>query len=180
MYQDVIISGYGGQGILMIGNLLSIAAMGEGKHVTYYPVYGVEMRGGAASCTVVMSSYDIGSPIVGNPMSVIAMNQASLDVYEEKVKEGGALVVNSSLCDLGLISRDDITVVPVSANELADQLGSQRLASMVALGAYVEKVAPVDKDFLIECLPRVISKRYEKFISLNRNAIEEGAKSAGG
>ncbi len=180
MYQDLIISGYGGQGILMIGNLLSIAAMGEGKHVTYYPVYGVEMRGGAASCTVVMSSYDIGSPIVGNPMSVIAMNQASLDSYDEKVKEGGTLVVNSSLCTMGAIRRRDLTLVPVNANEIAEQVGSQQLASMVALGAYLAIAAPVDKDVLIECLPRVISKRYEEFIPLNRNAIMEGFKSAGG
>jgi 2-oxoglutarate ferredoxin oxidoreductase subunit gamma len=175
MYQDVIMSGYGGQGILMIGNLLSIAAMREGWNVTYYPVYGVEMRGGAASCTVVISDMEIGSPIVGNPGSVIAMDQSSLEKHEGLVKEGGTLIVNSSLCRLNTVTRKDLVLIPLPANDMAEKAGSQQLASMVAFGAYLRSVSQVGLEGVIESLPSVISNRYKEFIPLNRDAILEGA-----
>src|SRR4030067_1844668 len=99
-YYDVIIAGFGGQGIMMIGNLLAYAAMKEGYHVTYLPVYGVEMRGGTANCTVVISSNQIGSPVVGRPHASIVMNLPSLVKYEPLVLPQGLLLINSSLIDL--------------------------------------------------------------------------------
>ncbi|RMG58663.1 MAG: 2-oxoacid:ferredoxin oxidoreductase subunit gamma [Deltaproteobacteria bacterium] len=175
MYYDVIMAGFGGQGILMIGNVLSIAAIGEKKNVTYFPVYGVEMRGGTANCTVIVSDEEIGSPIVGNPMSLIAMNGPSLEKFLPTVKRGGVVVVNTSLIGNGKVERDDVEVVEVPANDVAEKVGSQQLASMVALGAFVEKTKIVSLDSVISALPKVISKRYEKLIPLNIQAIKEGS-----
>ncbi|MDH3259087.1 MAG: 2-oxoacid:acceptor oxidoreductase family protein [Deltaproteobacteria bacterium] len=176
MYQDVVIAGFGGQGILMIGNLLSIAGIYEGRKVTYFPVYGVEMRGGTANCTVIISDEEIGSPVIGNPMALIAMNGPSLVKYIDKVKPDGTVVVNSSLCDNRQANRNDVARYFLPANDIAEKIGTQQLASMVALGAFVQISGVVGVDTLIDCLPRVISKRYEKLIPLNVEAILEGGR----
>lgn len=159
---------------MMIGNLLSIAGICEGRYVTYFPVYGVEMRGGTANCTVIISGEEIGSPVVGNPMALIAMNGPSLVKYLDDVKTDGTVVLNSSLCDMKLASRSDVNLFPLPANDIAEKIGSQQLASMVALGAFVQASGVVKTETLIECLPRVISKRYEELIPLNQEAILKG------
>ncbi len=174
MTTDVIMAGFGGQGILMIGNLLSLAAMEEGRHVTYFPAYGVEMRGGTANCTVVVSDEEIGSPVVGHPHGLVIMNGPSLGKYLPDLKAGGLLVVNSSLVDLAGVDRNDVRTIPVAANDVARTIGSPQLASMVALGAYVAGSGVVSVDTLVACIPKVISKKYEKFIPLNINALREG------
>jgi 2-oxoglutarate ferredoxin oxidoreductase subunit gamma len=171
---NVIMAGFGGQGILMIGNLLALAVMEEGRHVTYFPAYGVEMRGGTANCTVVISGEEIGSPVVGHPRSCIIMNGPSLGKYLPLIREGGFLVINSSLVDPGAVDRRDIRLLPLPCNDIARSVGSPQLASMVALGAYVGRTGVVKIETLIECLPKVVSKRYEKFIPLNVNALKEG------
>ncbi len=175
MTTDVIMAGFGGQGILMIGNLLSLAAMEEGRHVTYFPAYGVEMRGGTANCTVVISDEEIGSPVVGHPAACIVMNGPSLDRYQPQIRDGGTLVVNSSLVEVSRIARPDLSVLAIPANEIArETVGSPQLASMVALGAYVERTGVVRMETITGCIPRVVSKRYERFIPLNVNALKEG------
>lgn len=171
---DVIMAGFGGQGILMIGNLLALAAMEEGRHVTYFPAYGVEMRGGTANCTVVISDEEIGSPVVGRPGSCIIMNGPSLGKYLPSIREGGILVVNSSLVDPGAVDRRDLRLLALPANDIARTVGSPQLASMVALGAHVGLTGVVGMETLVACLPKVVSKRYEKFIPLNVNALKEG------
>src|SRR3989304_9589134 len=118
-YYDVTVAGFGGQGVLVIGNLLAYAAMREGRHVTYLPTYGVEMRGGTANCTVVISSREIGSPVVGRPCSSIVMNLPSLLKYENLILPGGLLLINSSLINLGETSRKDIEILLIPANEIA-------------------------------------------------------------
>jgi 2-oxoglutarate ferredoxin oxidoreductase subunit gamma len=178
MNTDVIMAGFGGQGILMIGNLLSLAAMEEGRQVTYFPAYGVEMRGGTANCTVVVSDEEIGSPVVGFPRACIIMNGPSLDRYLASIKPGGELVVNSCLVDLSRMNRDDLRVTALPANDIARRVGSQQLASMVALGAYVARTDVVEMGTLAACLPKVISKKYEKFIPLNVAALKEGESFA--
>jgi 2-oxoglutarate ferredoxin oxidoreductase subunit gamma len=176
---DVIMAGFGGQGILMIGNLLSLAAMEEGKHVTYFPAYGVEMRGGTANCTVVVSDEEIGSPVVGRPKACVVMNGPSLEKYLPLLSEGGDLVINTSLVDPGKVTRTDLRLLPVPANDIArDVVGSPQLASMVALGAYVTITGVVSMQTLFDCIPKVISKKYEKFIPLNVNALKEGESLA--
>ncbi|OGP76407.1 MAG: 2-oxoacid:ferredoxin oxidoreductase subunit gamma [Deltaproteobacteria bacterium RBG_19FT_COMBO_60_16] len=179
MNTDVIMAGFGGQGILMIGNLLSIAAMEEGKHVTYFPAYGVEMRGGTANCTVVISDEEIGSPVVGRPKACVIMNGPSLEKYLPMLQEGGDLVINRSLVDPAKVGRGDLRLLSIPANDIAREVvGSQQLASMVALGAYVTVAGVVRMQTLFDCLPKVISKKYEKFIPLNVNALKEGESFA--
>jgi 2-oxoglutarate ferredoxin oxidoreductase subunit gamma len=176
---DVVMAGFGGQGILMIGNLLSLAAMEEGRHVTYFPAYGVEMRGGTANCTVVISDEEIGSPVVGSPKACVIMNGPSLEKYLPDLRTGGILVINSSLVEPAKVNRDDIRLLSIPANDIARQVvGSQQLASMVALGAYVAVTGVVSMGTLFDCLPKVISRKYEKFIPLNVNALKEGESFA--
>ncbi len=180
MTKDIIMAGFGGQGILMIGNLLALTAMEEGKNVTYFPSYGVEMRGGTANCTVIVSDDEIGSPVVARPDSLVIMNGPSLEKFLPDLRPGGDLVINSSLVDGHQVGRKDVRLLSVPADEIArNKIGSRQMASMIALGAYVALTGVVRLEALIDCLPKVISKKYEKFIPLNVNALKEGAALAG-
>ncbi len=178
MSTDVVMAGFGGQGILMIGNLLSLAAIEEGRRVTYFPAYGVEMRGGTANCTVVVSDEEIGSPVVGHPASAIVMNGPSLDKYQALLRPSGTLVVNRSLVDPARVTRTDLRVVTVAANDVAREIGSPQLASMVALGAYAAATGVVRMESIVGALPKVVSKRNEKLIPLNVEALKRGAALA--
>jgi len=136
MQNDVIMAGFGGQGILLIGKMLAYAGMYEGKQVSWLPSYGPEMRGGTCNCTVVISDRAVGSPVIQSPRAVLAMNLPSLDKFEPDLRPGGLLLINSSLISRDTC-RDDVTVVKVPANEVANELGNPRGANMVALGAYL-------------------------------------------
>jgi 2-oxoglutarate ferredoxin oxidoreductase subunit gamma len=177
-YYDVIIAGFGGQGVMVIGNLLAYAAMKEGKYVTYLPTYGVEMRGGTANCTVVMSSHDIGSPVVGRPHAAIVMNLPSLIKYEPQVLPKGLLAINTSLIDLKEASRRDIELLPIPVNEIAIENGNPKLANMVALGAFNERTKLVQMTSLFESLEKVLDERYHHLIPSNIKAIQVGAEFA--
>ena len=174
-YQDVIVAGFGGQGVMLIGTLLAYAAMEDGQNVTYLPVYGPEMRGGTANCTVVISTEDIGSPIIHFPRTLIAMNRPSLDKFQPRVQDGGIIVVNSSLVDMALADAGRVQAVGVPANEIADSLGNTRMANMVAIGAYVQLTGVVPLDVLKSSLKKVISPNYVKMIPANELAIQAGA-----
>lgn len=174
MYHDVIIAGFGGQGVLLIGNLLAYAAMSEGREVTYLPAYGVEMRGGTANCTVVISSRPIGSPIVGTPTTAILMNRPSLTKFQDRIKSHGLLILNSSLIDPSEVTRKDIACISVPLNTIAAENGNARLANMVALGAYLEKTAIVEPDSIENAFPHVLDARHHHLIPANMKAIESG------
>lgn len=174
----IIIAGFGGQGVLVIGNLLAYAAMIEGKEVTYLPIYGVEMRGGTANCTVVISNRQIGSPIVLRPRSAIVMNLPSLVKYEPRVMEGGLLVLNTSLVDPGEAKRSDLERLSVPANDLAIEAGNARLANMVILGAFVEKTKLVKMDSIIQSFEHVLDKKYHSMIPANVEALKKGVSFA--
>ena len=174
-YQDVIVAGFGGQGVMLIGTLLAYAAMEDGLNVTYMPVYGPEMRGGTANCTVVVSKEDIGSPIIHLPKSLIAMNRPSLDKFQSRVQDGGVVVVNSSLVDMALADTTRVRAVGVPANEIADSLGNTKMANMVAIGAYAQLTGVVPLDVLKASLKKVISPNYAKMIPANEQAIQAGA-----
>jgi 2-oxoglutarate ferredoxin oxidoreductase subunit gamma len=167
-------SGFGGQGVLMIGNLLAYAAMLEGKQVSYLPFYGVEMRGGVTYFTLVISSATIGSPVIFQTSSVIAMDEASFIKYEAKVRSGGLLLANSSLIDTTKRTRDDIDLLCVPVNDLAQESGKAKLANMVALGAFVEKTRIVKMDSLREALEKVMGERYLSLIPANLEVIRTG------
>ncbi|MFB3885283.1 MAG: 2-oxoacid:acceptor oxidoreductase family protein [Thermodesulfobacteriota bacterium] len=175
-YDDVIISGFGGQGVMVIGNLLALAAMKEGKHVTYLPVYGVEVRGGTANCTVVISSHQIGSPVVGRPHAAIVMNLPSLKKYEPLVLPNGLLLINSSLIEPKETYRKDIEILSIPINEMAIENGNPKLANMMALGAFNEKTKWVQMASLFESLEKVFEERHHHLLPSNIKAIETGAE----
>jgi 2-oxoglutarate ferredoxin oxidoreductase subunit gamma len=175
-YIDTIIAGFGGQGVMLIGNLLAYAGMKDGLNVTYIPVYGPEMRGGTANCTVVLSEDDIGSPIIHRPVSLIAMNRPSLDKFQPRVQDNGVHIINSSLIDMELADTDRLKCFAVPCNEIADELGNTRMANMVAIGAFVQATGIISLDAVIGSLENVISSRYHKLIPANTEAIKAGAK----
>lgn len=175
-YYNIIVAGFGGQGVMVIGNLLAYAAMIEGKRVTYLPVYGVEMRGGTANCTVVISSQQIGSPVVGKPHAAIVMNLPSLIKYEPLILPSGLLFFNSSLIEPKETYRKDIEILSIPVNEIAIDNGNPKLANMVALGAFNEKAKLVQMSSLFESLEKVLDERYHHLIPSNIKAIEVGAK----
>jgi len=178
-YIDSIIAGFGGQGVMLIGNLLAYAGMKDDLYVTYLPVYGPEMRGGTANCTVVLSEEEIGSPIIHRPKSLIAMNRPSLDKFQPRVEDGGIHIINSSLVDMELADQDRLKCYAVPCNEIADELGNTRMANMVAIGAFVQASGIIPIEALINSLENVISPRYHKLIPANTKAIEAGAKVVG-
>ena len=174
MQQEVIIAGFGGQGVLFTGQLLTYAGMDVGKNVTWIPSYGPEMRGGTANCTVVISDDEIGSPFVMNPSAVLAMNLPSLDKYEHLVKPGGVLVVNSSMVNR-LVERDDITVVSIPANDIAEELGSKLSVNMVMLGALLGNSDILSLEALDTALENHLPERHRKFLPANKAALHQGA-----
>ncbi|MDD3310502.1 2-oxoacid:acceptor oxidoreductase family protein [Pseudodesulfovibrio sp.] len=178
-YMDTIIAGFGGQGVMLIGNLLAYAGMKDGLNVTYIPVYGPEMRGGTANCTVVLSEEDIGSPIILRPKSLIAMNRPSLDKFQPRVQDGGVHIINSSLIDMSLADTKRLDCHAVPCNEIADKLGNSRMANMVAIGAFVQATKIIPLSAVIGSLENVISKRYHKLIPANTDAINAGAETIG-
>jgi len=176
MYFDTIIAGFGGQGILLMGDLLAYAAMKEAKQVTYLPTYGVEMRGGTANCTVTIADEPIGSPVTRSPYAAIVMNEASLDKFQPRVKRGGVLFVNTTFVAEEKIVRTDLDAVPIAANELAAQLGNTRMANMVVLGAFVERTRVVDLQTIKDSLAHVLPERSHELIPLNIEAMDLGAE----
>ena len=178
LYHDVIIAGFGGQGVMLIGNLLAYAGMNQGLNVTYIPVYGPEMRGGTANCTVVVSEDTIGSPIIRTPKSLIIMNRPSLDKFQPRLEDDGIQIINSSLIDKELAETGRIKSIFVPCNEVADGLGNTRMANMVAIGAYVEATGVMPIGAVQDALQNVISPRYAKLIPKNAEAIDKGAEIA--
>ena len=174
MQQEVIIAGFGGQGVLFTGQLLSYAAMDEGKAVTWIPSYGPEMRGGTANCTVVVSDEEIGSPFVRNPTAVLAMNLPSLEKFEDLVEEGGVLVVNSSMVNRE-VKRTDIRVVSIPANDIAEALGSKRSVNMVMLGALLGNLDLLSLQAVEIALEGHLPERHKKFLEGNKQALRKGA-----
>ncbi len=174
MRQEVIISGFGGQGVVKAGVLLATAAMTEDKHCTHFPSYGAEMRGGTANCSVIVSTEEIASPIINEPDTVIAMNEPSLDKFEPRLKKGGVLIYNSSLISKKP-ARTDIDIVPVPANEIAEQLGTTKCANMVVIGTYVAKTCAVSLESIKSSLPTVFPGK-EKFLAINKSALDKGVQ----
>jgi 2-oxoglutarate ferredoxin oxidoreductase subunit gamma len=175
-YYDLIVAGFGGQGVLVIGNLLAYAAMTEGKYVTYLPVYGVEMRGGTDNCTVVISSHQIGSHVVGRPYAAMVMNLPSLIKYGPLILPDGLLFINSSLIEPRETYRKDIENFFIPVNEIAIDHGNPKLANMIALGAFNQKTRLVQMTSLFESLEKVLDERYRHLIPSNIEAIEIGAE----
>jgi 2-oxoglutarate ferredoxin oxidoreductase subunit gamma len=175
--ERIIIAGFGGQGVLMLGKLLAEAGMREGKQVTWLPSYGPEMRGGTANCHVIISDEPIGAPIVSEATGLIAMNLPSLDRFERDVQPGGWLLLNSSLIPRAP-SRRDLRALPVPVNEIAQQQGSQRVANVVMLGACLSLCHPVQKASVVAAIEDVLGKTKKHLLDINLNALEAGLRFA--
>lgn len=175
MYQDVMIAGFGGQGVLLAGKLLAYAGMLEGRHVTWFPSYGAEVRGGTANCTVIISSDEIGSPVVQSPSAMLIFNEASFKKFEKRIKQAGNLFLNTSLVQ-ERPTRTDITRIEIKANQIAEDLGDIRIANMVMLGAYLEKTSVVALESVLTALKQVLPARRHSLISLNERALHCGAE----
>ncbi len=175
--QEIIIAGFGGQGVLSMGQIISYAAMKEGKEVSWMPAYGPEMRGGTANCIVIVSAAKVSSPIVTMFDSAIILNQPSLDKFETKVKPGGLL-----LCEHSTIitpsCRTDIEVLMIPAMAEAVKMGKKQVANMILLGAFLERRPVVSISNVVQALKEVLPERHHHLIPLNEEALFAGQRFA--
>lgn len=172
MHSEIVLAGFGGQGVLLIGKLLAYAGMKADREVTWMPAYGPEMRGGTCNCTVVISDKPIGSPITKAPHGLICLNLPSLDKFEDTVAPGGVIVVNTSLVTR-LPRRKDIVMIAVAANEIAIECGSGKAANMVALGAYIGASGLAD----LETVKTTVSEAFAakpKLVPVNHACLDRG------
>ncbi len=177
MMNEYIFAGFGGQGMLLIGKFLAMACMMDGKHVSWLPSYGPEMRGGTANCSVIVSDKPVASPLVDKADVVIAMNRPSLDKFESHVKPGGTLVINSSIIDRKA-ERTDINVVYCDANKIAEEVGNPKGANVAILGALLEKSPVCSVDTMVEAIRVELGERKAKFLEGNKKALMAGMEAA--
>ena len=175
MQTEVIVAGFGGQGVLLTGQLLAYAGLLEGKNVAWVPSYGPEMRGGTANCSVIVSDQAIGSPLVEEPCAALIFNQPSLEKFEPRIRPSGLLLVNSSIVNTGSVKRKDMHIYHVPASEIAGRLGNNRVANMVALGAYLDLTGVVSLDAVLTALTKVLPVNKHSLLEVNRRAAELGA-----
>ncbi len=176
MQSEIQFAGFGGQGIMLMGQILAQAAMNEGFEVVWIPSYGPEMRGGTAYCTVVISDRLIGSPIIRNPQHLVAMNRPSLEKFAPTVKSQGVVFVNSSIIPIET-GRDDVDEVRVPIIEIAKDLGNVKAANIVALSAFVARSKVVQFDSLKSAVKEKFALK-EKLIPLNMKALDAGREAA--
>jgi 2-oxoglutarate ferredoxin oxidoreductase subunit gamma len=177
MQKEIIIAGFGGQGVLFGGQVLAYAAMDAGKEVTWIPSYGPEMRGGTANCTVIIADSEIGSPLVKNPPLAIALNLPSFDKYEEILAPGGTLIVNQSMVDRSA-KRTDINVILVPCNEIAEEIGDKKLMNMVAVGALLTALPEVSLKDIEKALEGHLPARHKHLLPKNYEALRRGFEAA--
>lgn len=174
MTNEIIISGFGGQGVMAIGKNLAEAGMKENKNVSWLPSYGPEMRGGTANCSVVLSDEPIICPIVLEPTELIAMNLPSLVKFEPTVVKDGVVFVNSSIIS-DKVQRSDVRAVYVPCLEIANELGNLKVANMVMLGAYIEVMKNLGTETIKEMLVHIFTGPKAKLVDLNLEALRRGA-----
>jgi 2-oxoglutarate ferredoxin oxidoreductase subunit gamma len=177
MQKEIMIAGFGGQGVLFAGQVLAYAAMDMGREVTWIPSYGPEMRGGTANCTVVISDEEIGSPLVEFPPAMIALNLPSYDKYEPLIQKGGLIVVNASMVDRGA-KRDDIISIFVHANEIAEEIGDRKMTNMVAVGALLAHLPEITLEAVEAALKAHLPERHQKLLPKNYEALRRGFEEA--
>jgi 2-oxoglutarate ferredoxin oxidoreductase subunit gamma len=177
IFSPLFAAGFGGQGVMVLGQLVAYTGIAQGLHVTWIPSYGPEMRGGTANCGVVLSSEEIASPVVAEADAVVIMNQPSLTKFVKSVREGGVLIYNSDLVTYEN-PRTDIKIIAVPANSVAAELGSDKVANIVALGALVEATGIVEEETCIETIKDKLGKRKPQFLPMNLEAFAKGKEIA--
>lgn len=171
--ERIILAGFGGQGILFMGRALAEVGMRAGKNVSWIPAYGPEMRGGTANCSVIISEHPIASPMVTVPDAVVAMNGPSVAKFNQRIKAGGMLMYNSSLIERQEF-RDDIRLVEIPASEIAEDLGNPKVANLVMVGAYTKFSKLIDRENMLEALPKLVSSTKKELLEINIAAFEKG------
>jgi 2-oxoglutarate ferredoxin oxidoreductase subunit gamma len=177
MQKEIIIAGFGGQGVLFSGQVVAYAAMDVGKEVTWIPSYGPEMRGGTANCTVVIADEEIGSPLVKNPPLGIALNLPSFDKCEETLASGGTLIVNQSMVDRAA-KRTDLDVIMVPCNDIAEEIGDKKLVNMVAIGALLTVLPEITVQDVEKALEGHLPARHKHLLPKNYEALKRGYEAA--
>ncbi len=173
MKKEIILSGFGGQGVMSIGKNLVEAGVEEGLEATWVPSYGPEMRGGTANCSVILSDERIGSPVVESPSEIIVMNRAALFKFEPDVLPGGIVFVNSSIVK-DQVSREDVKAVYVPCDDIAKELGNSKVANMVMLGAYVAATGILKKETIEHMIHEMFTGKKAKLVPLNLEALSRG------
>lgn len=179
MQEEIIIAGFGGQGVLSMGQILCYSGVMENKEVSWMPSYGPEMRGGTANCIAIISDTKISSPIVTKFDTVIALNQPSLDKFESAVKPGGLLIYEANAI-INPPKRTDIDIIPIEAATEAAKLKNTKVMNMIVLGAFLQKKPIIKMENIIEGIKKVLPERYHHLIPLNKQALEKGMELAQG
>jgi 2-oxoglutarate ferredoxin oxidoreductase subunit gamma len=175
--EKVIVAGFGGQGVMLMGQVLSYCATEQKLNTLWFPSYGPETRGGTANCSVTISQKQVNSPVISTPNSIIVMNKPSLAKFMPKLKKGGLCLVNSSLVT-GETYRSDVLVCEIPVNDLAIKLGNQKVANMVMLGAYLALTKLFTVDQVMDVLTKKFTGEKAKFLDINRKALETGFEFA--
>lgn len=173
MKTEILLAGFGGQGLLFAGKFIAYKGLVEGKNLSWLPSYGPEMRGGTANCSVILSDEPVGSPIVATPDVLVAMNLPSLDKFEKDVVPGGMIFVDSSLIERK-VERDDVKVFYIPATRLANEIGAPTLANMIITGKLIKETGAVSYDNLDDALHKVVSAKHQNLFDLNKKAIDCG------
>lgn len=177
MTYEIVLAGFGGQGILFLGKMIALAGMIDRKEVSWIPSYGPEMRGGTANCSVVVSDRRIGTPVVSRPNVLVAMNRPSLEKFEPKMQAGGHLLINRTLIEIPHV-RQDVEATYLDITGIASDLGNPRLANIVALGGLIGRVGLVGRDAVIEALKKELSGKKAALLDLNLKALDAGQQAA--
>ena len=170
---NLLIAGFGGQGVLFAGKFLAYKGLLEGKQLSWLPSYGPEMRGGTANCSVIISDEPVGSPIVSNPDVLMAMNLPSLDKYECETVSGGTILVDSTLIERK-VARDDVTAYYIPATRMAKEAGFPTLANMIMIGKLIKETGMVSYEGMKDALAKVVSAKHADLLDINLKAIEMG------
>ena len=173
MMDKILLAGFGGQGVMFIGKILTYAGMLDGREVCWIPSYGPEMRGGTANCSVIVADAEIHSPVIEYADAGIVLNQPSYEKFLPRIKPGGVLVANSSIVSTEK-GRDDIEIIAVPAGELANELGNPSLANMVCLGALLPKLTMVNMASVEKAVDAVVGKKKPELYDLNLTAVRKG------
>lgn len=173
MIQRIVFAGFGGQGVLFAGKTIAYAGMDSNLQISWLPSYGPEMRGGTANCSVILSDEPIGSPIISKPDVLIAMNKPSLDKFVDLVLPGGVIIYDSSLIDTE-IQRNDVTIVPIPAKKLAEELGNANLGNMVMIGAYMKNSSVLTMEEIQESIKEHVPKSKSELAQLNIMMVKAG------
>ncbi len=173
MTTQLLLAGFGGQGILFAGKFLAYAGLLEGRQLSWLPSYGPEMRGGTANCSVILSDEPVGSPIVSNPDILVAMNLPSLDKYEDAVVPGGMIFVDSTLIERK-VKRDDVKVFYIPATQLAQQMSAPTLANMIITGKLIAESGMIKTESIEQTLGKIVSAKRANLLEVNLKAIKCG------